>query len=610
MIQKKAAQFGLVLAGCSLGMAQDELPPLIVTATRFAAPVSDTTSSVTVFTAAELDRIQQTRLTDTLALVPGVQGLSTAGYTGNIGTVIVRGLRTSYVQTVVDGVRITDSTNGLNNFLGAGHLGNISSLEVLRGPQSVLYGSGAAGGVIGYDTTVGEGESSYEILGEAGSYGHYRTSFSAQGQVGDLAYSVGAGFFRADNETFAALSRHDYEQYFETLALEWTVREDLRIKLSYRGSQNELDTTTDFGFGPSDAAIETDLNLVALNAIYDVNPGWTTRLTLGYYDESYDADFSGFPVTSDYDRFTVNWNNRIELSDDFDLIAGLEYSDSSYRNSAGRDLDYETLGVYAKATWQATDELLVDGGVRYEDHNFFGGDTAWDLGAAYSFDHTGTRLKARVSEAFRTPRLLDSEAFNPGFGASQRANPNLKTEEILGFEIGVEQDFGGHLLEVTFFQQDLDNAIARGPSSTVGGVTSYENINLPGTSQVSGFEMGLSGAIFQDEVRYRIAWTEQNKEEVLDVPDRQIDVDLSYATDFWSAGIGLSYVEGASYGLANAVDDRVLTRIYGSYQVTDALSVYGRVENLFSQDYFVSDDGFLPIEGQARSFVLGAKFEW
>ncbi len=610
MLKNKAAQLGLVLAGSSLGMAQDELPPLSVTATRFAAPVNETTSAVTVFSLEELERMQETRLTDALALAPGVQGLSTAGLTGNLGTVIVRGLRTSYVQTVVDGVRITDSTNGLNNFLGAGHLGNITSLEILRGPQSVLYGSGAAGGVIGYDTQVGEGDPSFEVLGEAGSYGTYRTSLSAQGKVGDLAYSLEAGFFRTDNDTFEQLTRHDYEQYFETLALEWSVREDLRIKLSYRGSQNELNTTQDFGFGPSDAQIETDLNLIALNAIYDVRPDWTTRLTVGYYDESYDADFGGFPVVTDYERFTLNWNNRVNLRDDLELIAGLEYSDSSYQSSAGRDLDYDTLGVYSKASWHATDALLVDGGVRYEDHNVFGGDTAWDLGAAYSFEGTGTRVKARFSEAFRTPRLIDSEAFNSGFGAQQRANPDLETEEILGFELGVEQDFGGHLLEVTFFQQELQDAIARGPTTTVGGVASYESINLPGISRVSGFEMGLSGTLGQDELRYRIAWTEQTKEESLDVPDRQIDADLSYVTANWSAGVGVSYVDGASYGLANSVGDRGVIRVYGSYQVTEALSLYGRVENLLDKDYLVSDDGFLPIEGQGRSFMIGARLEW
>ncbi|MDB4544206.1 TonB-dependent receptor [bacterium] len=595
-------------------MAQDELPPLTVTATRFAAPVSDTTSAVTVFTAEELERMQQTRLTDALALAPGVQGLTPAGFAGNIGTVLVRGLSTNYVQAVVDGVRLTDSTNGLANFLGAGNLGNVSSLEILRGPQSVLYGSGAAGGVIGYDTQVGEGDPSHEFLGEAGSYGTYRTSMSAQGEVGNLAYSLEAGFFRTENDTFTALSRHDYEQYFETLALELAVREDLRIKLSYRGSQNELNLTQDSGFGDSDSVIDTDINLIALNAIYEVNPGWTSRLTLGYYDESYHGLFKeslGYSIfTTDYDRFSINWNHRIELSDDLELITGAEYSDSNYQSSDGRDADYETLGLYGKATWQATEELLFEGGVRYEDHNVFGVDTAWDLGAAYTLVGSGTRLKARVSEAFRTPRLIDSEAFKAGFRTLQRANTNLETEEILGFEFGIEQDVVGHLLEVTFFQQELENAIVRGPSSIVDGVNGYENINLSGTSRVSGVEIGLSGAIVQDEFRYRIAWTEQMSEDVRDVPDRQIDFDLSYAAEAWSAGFGLSYVEGASYGFAQAVDDRVVTRIYGSYQVTDALSVYGRVENLFDQDYFVSDGGFLPIEGQARSFVLGAKFEW
>jgi vitamin B12 transporter len=605
MIDKKAAQFGLVLAGCSLGTSQDVLPPLTVLAKKFDSEKKETTSALDVLSADELERLQRDRLLDGLNFFPGVQGLSTAGQTGNLGTVIMRGLSTKYMQVVVDGVRLTDATNGANNFLGNGQLGNITQLEVLRGPQSVLYGSGAAGGVVGYETLLGSGDEGISLSAEAGNFGTFRSSFTNRGQVGDLSYAVNAGSFETENDPSGAILRHDFSQLFGSLALQWQAREDLLLRLSYRGSENELETLSDFGFGASPAKIDTDVNLIALNAEYEVNPWWLSKLTLGYYDESYLGDFNGFQVLTDYERYTANWANSIEVSDSLELVTGLEFARADYRNLNSREVDFRTLGAYVNGYWKPIDGLLLEVGLRYEDHDSFNNDVAWNLGAAYQIERTGTRLRARLAEAYRTPTLLESEAFVPGFGASQVANPNLKPEDILGFEVGLEQDISGHLAELSYFQQHLENAIVRGPT-TAG---SYANINRNGTSKVSGLELALSGQLSSESVRYRLSATKQFQEEILDVPDFLLSADLGYDSGSWGVGAGFAYQEGATYGF-NPTDDHLVARVYGEMKINEAMTLYGRVENLFDEDYLLSDDGFSPVKGLGRSFVIGARMEW
>lgn len=603
MTRNNRASFGLIIAGLSLGIAHAELDPITVYAKRIPTSVEETTSAITILSAEELKRMQENRLIDSLNLVPGIQGLTPGGQTGNIGTVLIRGLSTKYMQVVVDGVRLTDSTNGAGSFLGNAQIGGVTNLEVLRGPQSVIYGSGAAGGVIGYDTALGQGEST-SVSTEVGNFGTFRSSLLTQGSTGNLSYAVGVGLFETDNDPQEGYLQHDYRQGYEMLALEWQARDDLSVRLSYRGSQNELKVISDSGFGASPQDIDTDTHLFALNATYQVNPWWSSRVIFGYYKEDYAADFSGFLVASDYDRASLNWVNEIELHQELSVTAGLEFAHSDYRNLNIPNLDYENFGIFVNGVWTPSERFLAEVGLRYEDHNVFGGDVAWNVGAVYELAGK-TNLRVRAGEAYRTPTLIDSQAFVSPFGADQVANPALEAEQVFGYEIGLAHDFNGHLAELSFFDQQLDNAIGRGP--IVGGV--YQNINLNGQTDVSGLEFAVSGEL-SDRIRYRFAGTRQFKEELIDVPDLQLNADLSYKSERFSIGVGASYLDGASYGLANTTDSYHVTRIYGTYILSENITLYGRMENLFDEDYLLSDDGFLPVTGHGRSFVIGASLKW
>jgi outer membrane cobalamin receptor len=602
---------GFIGVGISSGQKIEELDPLTVLARRIGSSSDENTSSVGIITGNELLRMQRHRLLESLELIPGTQLLSTAGLMGNTGSAIIRGLPSRYQQVMVDGVRVSDSTNSLGNFLGNGQLGQITKIEVLRGPQSVLYGTGAGGGVIGYETSVGSGDPKHQLFAEGGSFDTFRTSLSSRGQLENFSYGIEVGSQFSGNDTYEALPLHDYDQAYLNLALEWQLDRDLRLKLSYRGTDNLLRTRASNVFGISNAEIETETALLAANLSYQPNHAWKSLLTTGVYYENYRGDFDTSLYGTEQERWNTNWNNQLVLSESLTVVGGFESSVSSFDNSSDRSVDERIFGAYTNLYYRPIETLLLEAGARYDENNEFGGDVAWNVGAAYTFAESGTRLYARASEAYRNPSRLDSEFFRSIF-SNQLANPDLQSEQILGWESGVTHQLGDHEISATYYQQELEDAIV---TSFPAPGTSSQRVNQDGISSVSGLEISASGKLIVDSLSYRMAFTSQFNEEVIDLPGQLISLDLSYNKDNWIVGGGISYTGEAAY-LApgnQKTDSRSLSRIYGRYQMDDSLSLHIRIENLFDQDYQLFPDTFgegTGIEGPGRAVYAGLTLAW
>ena len=342
----------------------------------------------------------------------------------------------------------------------------------------------------------------------------------------------------------------------------------------------------------------------------EISPDWESRLTLGYYSENYRGNFDGSLYGVDYERFTINWNHDIQLSDQVTLVAGLEGARSDYANTSGRGVNYSNFGAYANGYYRPVDGLQLEAGARWEEHDDFGGDAAWSVGAVYRFENTGTRFHARMSEAYRNPTLLDSQEYVSVF-STQMANANLGSEKIEGFEIGVSQEVGDHKVGLTYFSQDLSDAIV----TSFPALGSTQRVNSSGESQVSGFEISAEGQFLDEKLKYRLALTRQDREEVIDLPDTMVAFDLNYQADRWLIGGGVSFVDGAAYlSKGNPqTDSRTTTRIYGEFEVNDSVSLNARVENLFDEDYQLFPNTFgagTQVEAPGRAYYVGATIQF
>ncbi len=593
----------------------EELEETTVLASRFNNPTADTTSSVSSITGESLENRQITRVSESLDLIPGVQSVP-LGSTGNAPLFLTRGLPTGFAQVVVDGVSISNSSNQLGTFLTAASNAQTSRLEFLRGPQSVLYGGDAVGGVLGYETKIG-GENKISLFGEAGSFESYKTSVSASGSIDKLEYGYQIGEEFTNNDPSGSNPLEDYTLQTQTLGLKLHATDDLSFKFTYRSADSEFDTIaiSPFGTSTSRATVETDL--LTLNTEFVANDVWTTKLILGRYEEEFSLNGvfssafgnSAFNPGNSFEEDSINWINELTLSHTLKAVVGYEYSDSEFSNSDGRDIDFHNNGFYLNSHWTPTEPLLVEAGVRIEDHSQFGSDTAWNVGAAYHFASTGTRVSSRIAESFRTPRTLDTEAFQGGF-TNQLANPNLETETTLGYELKISQEIAQrHSINATYFHQEVEEAIftERFPNFT----TQQQNAN--GDSTVSGIEIEAQGSFMQDRLNYRAVWTIQDREEVIDVPDQLISADINYNGDTWLVGLSANYVDGASYqnpvNNADPLDDRIVTRLYGHYEINKHVKLHARIENLFNESYEISPFGDQG-PGSERGYFAGVTISW
>src|SRR5215212_6047302 len=195
--------FWLLVAVCR---AQDAATPaleaeseeIVVSATLVETPVNEIGSSVTVITDKEIERDQKRTLPDVLRTVPGLNIVQTGGPGGKT-SVFMRGSNSNHTKVLIDGIDANDpSQDGVFDF-GQVLTSDIAQVEVLRGPQSSLYGSDAIGGVVNIITKTGEGPPQFRAMLEGGSFETFNQSASLSGSVSRFNYAFNVAHFLADD---------------------------------------------------------------------------------------------------------------------------------------------------------------------------------------------------------------------------------------------------------------------------------------------------------------------------------------------------------------------------------------------------------------------------
>jgi outer membrane receptor protein involved in Fe transport len=168
------------------------LPTTVVSPTGIPTPIAQVASSVTVITAADIEREQRRTVPDLLSTVPGLNVVQTGGPGGQT-SVFIRGTNSNQVKVLIDGIDVSDPSNANRSFdFGQLLTADIEGIEVLRGPQSGLYGADAIGGVISIITKKGEGPPRAGLV-EGGSFGTLNQTASLSGAQSRLSSSRSSG---------------------------------------------------------------------------------------------------------------------------------------------------------------------------------------------------------------------------------------------------------------------------------------------------------------------------------------------------------------------------------------------------------------------------------
>lgn len=550
------------------GEIESELDALVISAMRMPAEPSKVTSAVTILNPRELEERGIFDLRDALNEAPGVTATSLSGGFGGAGSLFMRGTTTSYSQMVVDGIRISDSTAPLGNFMAGTRLDDIGRIEVLRGPQSAIHGGDAVGGVIWLETARGQTDPTLRARAEAGSFDYHYEHLSHSGRSGDVSWFAGFGHGGQHDPA----NRHNYDQSRAAMRLEWDATECLTLGTTFRATDSRFDYTF---FGPN--ADHVDATLGTIYANMELRPGWTANITAGLYQESYDNDGPFGNFGTDLERTVVNMSHAIELNDQWTILTGGFFEHTDFANTFGVDRATNRYGFHLGGQWQPVQPVILDAIIRWEDDEGFGEEVTWRAGASWEVIE-GTRLRSAVGRAFRMPTLLD--LFGSPFGAG---NPNLSPEESIGWDVGIEQKiFDTHWISMTWFENSIENRIASFPPPPV---------NQPGDTPTRGLETALAGEWCDGMYAYRLAWTYLD-ESLQDQPDHVATASFDWRPiDPLLLGIGATYVDERSYGGA-PLDDYLLLRLYGRYQINEHLAFTGRIENLTDTQYQLSNFGF------------------
>jgi vitamin B12 transporter len=575
----------LTFAGNLSAEVESDLDALIISATRMPGQASNVTSAVTLLDPSELESRSIFDLRQALNEVPGVIATSTAGQTGAVGSVFIRGTTTAYSQLVVDGIRLSDSTTPLGNFFSGARIDDIGRIEVLRGPHAAIHGGEAVGGVIWLETARGEDEPKTRLNLEGGSFDSINGYLSNSGQSGKLSWFAGIGYDGTHNDDI----RQDFDQSRGAIRLEWAQNENLTLGMTLRAVDSRFEYQN---FGTN--VDHVDAALATIYANTRIRENWNARFTLGYYRENYDNDSNFGNYGTDLDRTVISTDHTIELNSRHSILAGAFFEHNDFSNTIGSDLGQDRYGIHLGWQWSPIKSVVANTVLRWEDYANYDDQITWRVGASWEALEN-TRLRAGLGKAFRTPTFLD--LYGTAFGAG---NPNLTAETSLGWDIGMEQSIAdNHTISVTWFANSIEDQVRSFPTPP---------INLSGNTPTRGMETALDGSWCDDEWHYRLAWTWLD-ESLQDMPENTATASLDWQPfEKLLVGVGASYVGERSYGGA-PLNDYLLLRVYGSYKINDLLIVHARIENLTDTNYDLSRFG-TPIAGSGFGFFTGIAAEF
>jgi vitamin B12 transporter len=479
-MDRRVPALALFALACSLavraGDDQDKgSPPLrheiVVTATKVETPAREVACSVTVIGAAELAR---TRRATVLEALGDVIGLSVAqnGGPGATASVFIRGANTEHTLVLLDGVALNDPINPSRSYdLAHLSLNLVDRVEILRGPQSPLYGSDAMGGVINIITRRDRGRPRFTLTGSAGSYGTAAADFGLSGSAGRSDFSLGLSALRTAGVSAASASYpgNSEKDGYRNLTLSGrfgtSLRRDLDLEVLVRSvaARSDIDL---FGgpYGDDPNSVQDYSSTLARALVRGLFLGqrWEQKLSLSWVASDrrlVNPPDAGHPDMSESGTYggglvRLDWQNNFFLSPWRTLTAGLEFSSerghSDYRSasSAGTydsvfpEERAEVAGIYVQDRWNIWDTLFISAGARLDAHSRTGTALTYRLAPAYVIERTGTKLRATLGTAFKSPSLY--QLFAPPTAWGPVGNPGLRPERVTGWDAGLDQDlFGG-----------------------------------------------------------------------------------------------------------------------------------------------------------------------
>jgi len=581
---------------------------VVVSASRLESESSKLGSSVTVITAEDIKRAQASQVLDVLRTVPGLDVVRSGPMGGNT-SVFLRGANAEHTLVLVDGVEASNpvTTARLFNFADV-PVDAIDRIEIVRGPQSTVYGSDALGGVIHIITKRGSGELRTHASVEIGSFQSSSEQVGLSGGDPTLDYLVSLA--RQDRNGFSAArggaERDGYGQTAVTGRLGVHPIGFLDVDLTGRFTNSRADIDDDGGASnddPNRRFRQRQGFMRGQLAVRMVEDLLRPVFGVSFGDQSYDdnddpdavnptellrSEFSGRLV-----KFDVQ--NAMTLTPEAKVVIGAETeresASSTYRSDGpfgpfSTDFDRHTArtnAVFAETQLAIAERLFSSAGIRVDHHEKFGSEVTWKVAPRLRILE-GTDLLGSIGTGFKAPSLYQLY--------SEFGRETLAPEEMLGMDVGIEQRLWSEKLSLraSYFYNDFDNLISFDSSTFL-----YENI---ARARTQGVEVGVraelgAGVSAQLDYTYTESRDVLAKEGLLRRPQNKLSARLAApVSERGEVSLQLSaFGKRVDTDFSTFPAERVnlpgymVVQVGGSYRVSDSVELFGRVENLFDRSY-------------------------
>lgn len=593
---------------------EEDVTEVVVTATRIETASENIPNSVTIITAEEIEQKQAGSVLDVLRSVPALD-VAQQGGKGGLTSVFLRGTNSKHTLVLLDGMELNDPINpGRAYDLADLSVDNVERIEILRGSAGTLYGSDAVGGVINIITKKGQGEPSASVTLEGGSYGTGRAAVDVFGGSGNFNYSLGlsrleTGGISAADEKDGNDEEDGYTR--DTLAgrLGWEIGGNAEFDITYRSNSGDKDLDF-FAFG---SGIEDDPNYTTSFEQQFLKSSLYLSLLDGVWDQTISVSASKHERSSSDDPdpdhpfdllrdnykgelLKYEWQNDLYFGDANILTMGAEWEEESGSSRDYREFeDFLNPGTSTSSSTEMAEKSTTNGalfvqdqlrigddrtitaGIRIDDNERFGDEKTYSVGFISDLFTSSVKTRGTFGTGFKAPTL--SELFDPWVG-----NPDLDPETSTSWDLGVEWTGSVGSLSATLFENKFEDLI-------VFDWNTYLLANID-SARSRGVEIYASGDITPIlSVTGSLTFTDAEQLDTGEDLDRRakrkIGVDVTLRpTDNLALGLNTLVVgERPDEGGSITLDEYTLVNLTGTYNLTEMVELFGRVENLLDEEY-------------------------
>ena len=593
----------------------DDIPVIVIAPSKTPQSISTVGTSVKVLSESDLENLDEVFLGEALdSATTGLNFFQTGGAGTQMG-IQLRGLPKAYSTVYVDGVKKSDSSTPKNDFYFDDILtGQISRVEILKGNQSSIYGSGAMGGTINIFSKKGTGEFKPNYSYQFGSNETHNLNLSYGGADERKDFYVGIERFQTDG--ISAMNHNDendpYKNHTFLVNYGYKIYDNLNLRGIYKFTDSKLNyDAINSSFNQIDNSSHEKDTSATFEIEYEINESLKSNLILnqGYMSRTADNvvnQFTNAVIEQDYwsYRDTINFQNNFKINSNHNMVFGIEkefeemrYNPYDFKGSWGSPTDFkkgeEITSQYIDVQSKITNNLFATFGVRFDKHSQSLNEDSERISLVYLSDVLGTKFKSSYGTGIKFPSLY--EFYKSG------APDNLVAEKGRSYDFGVEKSFtnAGLNFDLTFFNHKYEDTIEGWKAA------GWTPKNMPGVVRSKGLEL-LSSYKPAKSLNLSLGYTYNSTYDGADFDDP--DMGPGSAGDFLNSQMVrvprhlLNF--GADYSFSNKINFNWKTkwsdtaRDYGNTNEAG-----GSFRDMRLSSYIVSDVGMNFFYGDYRAFV-------